>query len=142
LHKSERHFQSYSYRPITCVFDIIQPKSSQNGLKVPLGPHILTQFDKIYRLMHGLTIFDGIFFGQFFASGDPNHEKLPKLYLSGFGLIMLQYIELSLYFYQFFRLTEIYRLHKQILRIKDGDEFPMILIGNKCDLQRQRLVIF
>ncbi|CAF0858838.1 unnamed protein product [Brachionus calyciflorus] len=28
----------------------------------------------------------------------------------------------------------------QILRIKDGDEFPMILIGNKCDLQRQRAV--
>ncbi len=28
------------------------------------------------------------------------------------------------------------------MRIKDGDEFPMILIGNKCDLQRQRLVKF
>ena len=26
------------------------------------------------------------------------------------------------------------------MRIKDGDEFPMILIGNKCDLQRQRAV--
>ena len=38
------------------------------------------------------------------------------------------------------RIAEIYRLHKQILRIKDGDEFPMILIGNKCDLQRQRAV--
>lgn len=37
-------------------------------------------------------------------------------------------------------ITEVYRLHKQILRIKDGDEFPMILIGNKCDLQRQRVV--
>lgn len=37
-------------------------------------------------------------------------------------------------------IPEIYRLHKQILRIKDGDEFPMILIGNKCDLQRQRTV--
>jgi len=37
-------------------------------------------------------------------------------------------------------IAEIYRLHKQILRIKDGDEFPMILIGNKCDLQRQRAV--
>lgn len=39
-----------------------------------------------------------------------------------------------------YRIPEIYRLHKQILRIKDGDEFPMILIGNKCDLQRQRTV--
>lgn len=38
-------------------------------------------------------------------------------------------------------IPEIYRLHKQILRIKDSvDEFPMILIGNKCDLQRQRTV--
>ena len=37
-------------------------------------------------------------------------------------------------------MSEIYRLHKQILRIKDGDEFPMILIGNKCDLTRQRSV--
>lgn len=37
-------------------------------------------------------------------------------------------------------ITEIHRLHKQILRIKDNDEFPMILIGNKFDLQRQRAV--
>ncbi|RNA08184.1 ras 2, partial [Brachionus plicatilis] len=37
-------------------------------------------------------------------------------------------------------IAEVYRLHKQILRIKDGDEFPMILIGNKCDLLRQRAV--
>ena len=26
------------------------------------------------------------------------------------------------------------------MRIKDGDEFPMIMVGNKCDLQRQRSV--
>lgn len=43
-------------------------------------------------------------------------------------------------FFKKTRIPEIYRLHKQILRIKDGDEFPMILIGNKCDLQRQRMV--
>lgn len=35
---------------------------------------------------------------------------------------------------------EIYKFHKQILRVKDRDEFPMILIGNKCDLDHQRMV--
>ncbi len=30
-------------------FDINEPKSYQNGSKVSRGPHILTQFDEIYR---------------------------------------------------------------------------------------------
>lgn len=33
---------------------------------------------------------------------------------------------------------EIYKFHKQILRVKDRDEFPMILVGNKADLENQR----
>lgn len=35
---------------------------------------------------------------------------------------------------------EIYKFHKQILRVKDRDEFPMLLVGNKADLERQRVV--
>jgi Ras-related protein R-Ras2 len=35
---------------------------------------------------------------------------------------------------------EIVKFHKQILRVKDRDEFPMILVGNKCDLDNQRMV--
>lgn len=35
---------------------------------------------------------------------------------------------------------EVIRLHKQILRVKDRDEFPMILLANKVDLQQQRLI--
>ncbi|XP_076351097.1 ras-related protein R-Ras2-like isoform X5 [Tachypleus tridentatus] len=35
---------------------------------------------------------------------------------------------------------EIYKFHKQILRVKDRDEFPMLLVGNKCDLEHQRMV--
>ena len=35
---------------------------------------------------------------------------------------------------------EIPRFHTQILRVKDKDEFPMILCGNKCDLEAERLV--
>jgi len=35
---------------------------------------------------------------------------------------------------------EIYKFHKQILRVKDREEFPMILVGNKADLELQRVV--
>ena len=35
---------------------------------------------------------------------------------------------------------EVSRFHKQILRVKDRDEFPIMLVGNKSDLQSQRVV--
>ncbi|KAI1301228.1 Ras-like protein 2 [Halotydeus destructor] len=35
---------------------------------------------------------------------------------------------------------EIPKFHRQILRVKDRDEFPMIMIGNKCDLDQQRVI--
>ncbi|CAG9534401.1 unnamed protein product [Cercopithifilaria johnstoni] len=35
---------------------------------------------------------------------------------------------------------EAIRLHKLILRVKDRDEFPIILIGNKADLDNDRLI--
>ncbi|KAF7998587.1 hypothetical protein HCN44_010995 [Aphidius gifuensis] len=35
---------------------------------------------------------------------------------------------------------EIQKFHKQILRVKDRDEFPMLMAGNKADLDHQRAV--
>nr|XP_039323677.1 ras-related protein R-Ras2-like [Saimiri boliviensis boliviensis] len=35
---------------------------------------------------------------------------------------------------------EIYKFQRQILRVKGRDEFPMILVGNKADLDHQRQV--
>ena len=35
---------------------------------------------------------------------------------------------------------EIRGFHSQILRVKDRDEFPMILVGNKADLEQDRVV--
>lgn len=35
---------------------------------------------------------------------------------------------------------EIARFHTQILRVKDKDEFPMTLVGNKSDLENERTV--
>lgn len=36
--------------------------------------------------------------------------------------------------------TEITKFQKQILRVKDRDEFPMLLVGNKSDLDHKRRV--
>lgn len=35
---------------------------------------------------------------------------------------------------------EIVTFYKQILRVKDKDSFPVVLVGNKCDLESQRAV--
>ncbi|XP_029050302.1 ras-like protein 2 [Osmia lignaria lignaria] len=35
---------------------------------------------------------------------------------------------------------EILKFHRQILRVKDRDEFPMLMVGNKADLDYQRIV--
>ena len=35
---------------------------------------------------------------------------------------------------------EILYYQQQILRVKDRDYFPMILVGNKCDLEGERQV--
>jgi len=37
---------------------------------------------------------------------------------------------------------EIMKFHRQILRVKDRDEFPMLMVGNKADLDYQRSVSF
>ncbi|KAM3821435.1 ras-related protein R-Ras [Vipera latastei] len=36
--------------------------------------------------------------------------------------------------------NEIHKFHTQILRVKDRDEFPMVLVGNKTDLDLYRQV--
>jgi len=35
---------------------------------------------------------------------------------------------------------EMYKFHKQVLRVKDRDEFPMLIVGNKADLEKNRQV--
>lgn len=35
---------------------------------------------------------------------------------------------------------EIYTFQQQILRVKDRDYFPIIVVGNKCDLESERQV--
>ena len=40
----------------------------------------------------------------------------------------------------YFSFQEVQGFHKQILRVKDRDEFPMVLVGNKSDLESERAV--
>lgn len=35
---------------------------------------------------------------------------------------------------------EIMTFQQQILRVKDKDYFPIIVVGNKCDLEKERVV--
>ncbi|CAH8477749.1 unnamed protein product [Heterobilharzia americana] len=37
--------------------------------------------------------------------------------------------------------TDLIDLREQILRVKDVDEFPLVLVGNKCDLEDERSVV-
>ncbi|XP_026281918.1 ras-like protein 2 [Frankliniella occidentalis] len=37
-------------------------------------------------------------------------------------------------------LEDMFKFHRQILRVKDRDEFPMLMVGNKVDLEHQRQV--
>ncbi|CDQ72263.1 unnamed protein product [Oncorhynchus mykiss] len=36
--------------------------------------------------------------------------------------------------------NEIHKFHTQILRVKDRDDFPMVLVGNKADLDQSRVI--
>ncbi|KAK0140244.1 Ras-related protein R-Ras2 [Merluccius polli] len=63
-----------------------------------------------------------------------------------FGAMREQYMRTGEGFLLVFSVTdrgsfeEIYKFQRQILRVKDRDEFPMILVGNKADLDPQRQV--
>lgn len=63
-----------------------------------------------------------------------------------FGAMREQYMRTGEGFLLVFSVTdrgsfeEVYKFQRQILRVKDRDEFPMILVGNKADLDHQRQI--
>jgi GTPase SAR1 family protein len=56
-------------------------------------------------------------------------------YIAGGESFLLTYAINSLHSYE-----ETASFYKQILRIKDCDSFPIVLVANKCDLEKQRQV--
>jgi GTPase KRas protein len=56
-------------------------------------------------------------------------------YIAGGESFLLTYAINSVHSYE-----ETNSFYKQILRIKDCDSFPIVLVANKCDLEKQRQV--
>ncbi|EPB73377.1 hypothetical protein ANCCEY_07537 [Ancylostoma ceylanicum] len=50
---------------------------------------------------------------------------------------MAQYIAIS-EFNPVFIFEEVRKLHTMICRVKDRDDFPVLLVGNKADLENER----
>jgi len=80
---------------------------------------------------------------------DDNVAKLDILDTAGqeeFSAMREQYMRSGEGFLLVFSLAErasfeeIYKFHKQVLRVKDRDEFPMLIVGNKADLEKSRQV--
>ncbi|XP_078481733.1 ras-related protein R-Ras2 [Ciona intestinalis] len=64
------------------------------------------------------------------TAGQEEFSAMREQYMrSGEGFLLVFSVADKLSF------NEIHNFHRQILRVKDRDEFPMILVGNKCDLE-------
>ncbi|KAG1661800.1 Ras-like protein 2 [Nymphon striatum] len=79
------------------------------------------------------------------TAGQEEFSAMREQYMrSGEGFLLIFSVddrnrfELFYSYQEFF--DEIYKFHKQILRVKDRDEFPMLLVGNKADLESKRTV--
>ena len=74
-------------------------------------------------------------------------DILDKAGQEEFGAMKEQYVRTGEGFLLVFSVTdrgsfeEIFKFQRQILRVKDRDEFPMILADNKADLDHQRQVM-
>ncbi|MBN3306487.1 RRAS protein, partial [Amia calva] len=83
------------------------------------------------------------------SSVDGRQTRLDILDTAGqeeFGAMREQYMRSGEGFLLVFSINdrgsfnEIHKFHTQILRVKDRDDFPMVLVGNKADLQPQRVI--
>ena len=121
-------------------------------------------FQKLHSIMRHPVIHTSFFFQSYFVTDyDPTIEdsyqkqcviddkvaRLDVLDTAGqeeFSAMREQYMRSGEGFLLVFSLSdrrsfdEAARFHKDILRAKDRDEFPVMLVGNKADLQSQRMV--
>eukprot|EP01117_Protostelium_nocturnum_P015067 TRINITY_DN57_c0_g1_i2.p1 TRINITY_DN57_c0_g1~~TRINITY_DN57_c0_g1_i2.p1 ORF type:complete len:189 (+),score=74.97 TRINITY_DN57_c0_g1_i2:154-720(+) len=69
------------------------------------------------------------------TAGQEEYSAMRDQYMrTGQGFIMVYSITSRASF------DEIASFREQILRVKDADKVPMILVGNKCDLESERMV--
>ncbi|KAJ3032785.1 Ras GTPase [Rhizophlyctis rosea] len=69
------------------------------------------------------------------TAGQEEYSAMREQYMrSGEGFLLVYTITSRSSF------EEIDAFHQQILRVKDKDSFPVVLVGNKCDLDHDRAV--
>ncbi|KAI8644741.1 ras-like protein 1 [Parasitella parasitica] len=71
------------------------------------------------------------------TAGQEEYSAMREQYMrNGEGFLLVYSITSRLSF------EEITTFYQQICRVKDRDYFPMLLVGNKCDLEGDRQVLF
>jgi len=69
------------------------------------------------------------------TAGTEQFKAMRDLYMkNGQGFLLLYSVIAQSSF------NEIEDIHSQIVRVKDRNDVPMVLVGNKCDLENQRVV--
>lgn len=69
------------------------------------------------------------------TAGQEEYSAMREQYMrSGEGFLLVYSVTSRSSF------DEIIQYHQQILRVKDQDVFPMVIVGNKCDLVQDRQV--
>jgi len=69
------------------------------------------------------------------TAGTEQFKAMRDLYMkNGQGFLLLYSVIAQSSF------NEIDDIHSQIVRVKDRDDVPMVLVGNKCDLEDQRVI--
>ncbi|KAI9261735.1 ras-like protein 1 [Sporodiniella umbellata] len=69
------------------------------------------------------------------TAGQEEYSAMREQYMrNGEGFLLVYSINSTMSF------EEISTFHQQICRVKDRDYFPMVLVGNKCDLETERQV--
>ena len=104
----------------------------------PFKPHSYTWANKIYIDSYRKQCsIDGevALLDVLDTAGQEEYSAMREQYMrTGEGFLMVYSITSRQSF------EEIQTFQQQILRVKDRDYFPMILVGNKCDLDQEREV--
>lgn len=70
------------------------------------------------------------------TAGTEQFTAMRDLYMkNGQGFVLVYSITAQSTF------NDLQDLREQILRVKDTDDVPMVLVGNKCDLEEERVVV-
>lgn len=82
-----------------------------------------------------LNCFKNVLYFKTFFDSQEQFTAMRDLYMkNGQGFVLVYSITAQSTF------NDLQDLREQILRVKDTDDVPMILVGNKCDLEEERVV--